>query len=66
MRLGQIVGRCTLKYTVWRRQKIEDAVPLPVRMQVSNPTPIQPSEVEIVLLEFAFERLEIEQEYLRL
>ena len=43
MRLGQIVGGCTPKYTIWRRQKIEDAVPLSVKMQVSilNPTPIQ-------------------------
>ena len=32
MRLGQIVGGCTLEYTVWRRQKIEDAVSLPNRM----------------------------------
>ena len=68
MRLGQIVGGCTLEYTVWRRQKIEDAVPLPVRMQVlvSNPAPMQPSKVEIIRLEFAFERLKMEQKYLRL
>ena len=68
MRLGQIVGGCTPEYTVWRRQKIEDAVPLPVRMQVSIPdlAPIQPSKVEIVRSEFAFERLEMEQKYLRL
>ena len=68
MRLGQIVGGCTPKYTIWRRQKIEDAVPLPVRMQVSvpDPAPMQPSEVEIIKLEFAFERLKMEQKYLRL
>ena len=68
MRLGQIVGGCTLEYTVWRRQKIEDAVPFLVRMQVSvlNPAPIQPSEVEIVRSEFASKRLEMEQKYLRL
>ena len=68
MRLGQIVERCTLKYTVWRRQKIEDAIPLPVKMQVSvsNLAPIQPSEVEIVRSEFASKRLEIEQKYFKL
>ena len=68
MRLSQIVGGCTLEYTVWRRQKIEDAVPLPVSMQVLVPDPvlIQPSKVEIVRLEFASERLKIEQKYLRL
>ena len=62
MRLGQIIERCTLEYTVWRRQKIEDVVPLPVRMQVSIPdlAPIQPSEVEIIISELASERLEME------
>ena len=52
----------------WREQKIEDAVPHPARMRVSilDPTLIQPSKVEIIRLEFAFERLEMEQKYLRL
>ena len=37
-------------------------------MQVSipNPVPIQPSKVKIVRSKFAFERLEMEQKYLRL
>ena len=68
MRLGQIVEGCTPKYTVWRRQKIEDAVLPPAKMRVSVPdlAPIQPLEVEIVRLEFVFERLEMEHKYLRL
>ena len=68
MRLGQLVGGCILKYTVWRRQKSEDAIPLPDRMQVSIPDPvlIQPSKIEIIRSEFASERLEMEQKYLRL
>ena len=66
--LGQLIGGCTLEYTVWRRRKIEDAVPLPARMQVSipNPDPIQPSKVNIVRLEFPSEKLEMEQKYLKL
>ena len=68
MRLGQIVEGCTSKYTIWRGQKIEDIVPLPARMRVLvlDLAPIQPSEVEIVRLEFTSERLEMEQKYLRL
>ena len=68
MRLGQIVGGCTLEYTVWSRQKIEDKVFFPDRMQIPIPNPVlvQPSEIEIIRLEFAFERLEMEQKYLRL
>ena len=54
--------------TVLRRQKIENAFPLPIRMQVSVPNfvPMQPSELEIIISEFAFERLKMEQKYLRL
>ena len=33
---------------------------------IPDPAPIQPSEIEIVRSEFASERLEIEQKYLRL
>ena len=68
MRLGQLVGGCTLEYTVWRRQKIEDTIPLPDRMQVpiQDPVPIQPSEIEIIRVEFASERLGMEQKYLKL
>ena len=67
-RLSQLVGGCTPEYIVWRRQKVEDTVPLPNRMQVPvpNPVPVQPSEIEIVRAEFASERLEMEQKYLRL
>ena len=66
--MGQIVGGCTPEYIVWKRQKIEDTVPLPVKMQVSipDPAPIQPSEVKIVRSEVASEKLEMEQNYLRL
>ena len=68
MRLGQIVEGCTSKYTIWREHKIEDAVPLSaiMRVLIPNPVPIQPSKVEIIKLEFASERLEIEKKYLRL
>ena len=68
MRLGQIVGGCTPEYTVWRRQKNKDVVPLPYRMQVSVPVPVpmQPSEMEIIRSEFAFERSKMKQKYLRL
>ena len=68
MRLGQLVGGCTPEYTVWRRQKIEDAIPLPDRMQVliPYPVPVQPSEIEIIRAEFASEKLEMEQKYLKL
>ena len=68
MRLGQIVGGCTSEYTIWRRQKIKDIIPLPDRMQVSVPDSVlvQPSKIEIIRLEFAFERSEMEQKYLRL
>ena len=50
------------------KDKIEDTIPLPIRMQVSVPDPalIQPSKIEIVKSKFAFERLKIEQKYLRL
>ena len=67
-RLSQLVGGCTPEYIVWRRQKVEDAVPLPNRIQVPipDPVPVQPSEIEIVRAEFASERLEMEQKYLRL
>ena len=66
--MSQIVRGCTPKYIVWRRQEMEDIVLLPVRMQVSisDLAPIQPSEVEIVKSEFAFERLEMKQKYFRL
>ena len=68
MRLGQIVRGCTPEYTVWRRQKIEDVVSLSDRMQVSvsDPVPVQPLEIKIIRLEFAFERSEMDQKYLRL
>ena len=68
MILGQIVEGCTSKYTVWRGQKIKDTVLPSARMQVLVPDPVppQPSEVEIVRLEFTSERLEMEQKYLRL
>ena len=68
MRLGQIIRGCILKYTVWKEQKIEDAVPPLAKMRVSIPdlVPIRPSKIEIVRLEFAFERLEMEKKYLRL
>ena len=66
--MGQIVEGCTSKYTIWREHKIEDAVPLSaiMRVLIPNPVPIQPSKVEIIKLEFASERLEIEKKYLRL
>ena len=68
MRLGQIVGGCTSKFTILREQKIEDAISPPARIRVLIPdlTPIQSLEVEIVRLKFASERLEMEQKYLRL
>ena len=68
IRLRQLVGGCTPKYTVWRRQKIEDTVSLPNRMQVPipDPIPIQPSEIKIIKVEFASERSKMEQMYLRL
>ena len=68
MRLGQIVGGCTPEYTIWRRQKIEDAVPFLDRIQVpiSDPVPVQPLEIEIIRSEFTFERSKMEQKYLRL
>ena len=68
IRLDQIVGECISEYTIWKRKKIEDTIPLPIRMQVSvsDLAPMQPSEVEIVRSEFAFERLEMKQKYLRL
>ena len=57
-----------MEYIISRGQKIGDVVSLSARIRVSvpDPTPIQPSEVEIVKLEFASERLEIEQKYFRL
>ena len=68
MRLGQLIERCTLEYTVWRGQKIEDMVLLLDKMRVSvpNPIPKQLSEVDIVRSEFAFERLEMEWKYKKL
>ena len=68
IRLGQLVEGCTPEYTVWRRQKIEDAVPLPNKMQVPilDPIPVQPLEIEIIQAEFASERLEMKQKYLKL
>ena len=49
-RLGQLIGRCILEYTVWRGQKIEDTVLPPTRMRVSVPDsiPKQLLEMEIV------------------
>ena len=40
-RLDQLIGGYTLKYTVWREQKIEDIVFPPTRMRVfvSDPIP---------------------------
>ena len=35
-------------------------------VSIPDPAPIQPSKVEIVRMEFAFERLKMEQKYLRL
>ena len=66
--MSQLVGGCTPEYIIWRRQKINAIVPLQDRMQVpiSDPVPVQPSEIEIVRAKFASERLEIEQKYLRL
>ena len=68
MRLGQIVEGCTPEYTVLRRRKVEDIVPYPNRMQVPilDPVPVQPSEIEIIRAEFAFEKSEMERKYLRL
>ena len=68
IKMGQLVGGCTPEYTVWKGQKIEDIVLPPARMRVSIPDhiPKQPSEVDIVWLEFTSERLEMEQKYLRL
>ena len=37
-----------------------------MRISVPDPAPLPPSEVEIVRIEFASERLEIEQKYLKL
>ena len=67
-RLSQLVGGCTLEYIIWRRQKIEDAVSLPDRIQVPIPDPVlvQLSKIEIIRLEFAFERSKMERKYLRL
>ena len=67
-RLSQLLESCTSEYTIWRRQKIEDAVPLSNRMQVPipDPVPVQPSEIEIIRVEFAFERSKMKQKYLKL
>ena len=67
-RLGQLIGGCTPKYTVWRRQKIKDMVPPLAKMRVSilNPILEQPSEVDIVRSKFTLERLEMEQKYKKL
>ena len=61
-RLGQLIRGYTLKYTVWRGQKIEDPVLLLTRMKISllDLIPKQLSEVDIVRSEFALERLEME------
>ena len=37
-----------------------------MQVSVSDPAPIQPSKIEIVISEFASERLEMEQKYFRL
>ena len=68
MRLGQLIGGCTPEYTVWKRQKIEDMVlpPAKIRVSISDPIPEQPSEVDIVISEFASEKLEMEQKYKKL
>ena len=65
MRLGKLIEGCTLEYTVWRGQKIEDTVSLPARMRISVPDPIpkQLSKVDIVRSEFASERLKMERKY---
>ena len=67
-RLNQLVGGCTLEYIVWRRQKVENAVSCLDRMQVSipDPVPVQPSDIEIIRAEFAFEKSEMERKYLML
>ena len=39
-RLSQLVEGCTPEYTIWRKQKIEDAVSLSDRMQVPIPDPV--------------------------
>ena len=66
--MGQLIEGCTLGYIVWKRQKTEDAIPLPAKMLVSIPdlAPIQPLEIKIVRSKFASEKLEMEQKYLRL
>ena len=37
-----------------------------MHVPISNPVLVQPSEIEIIRVEFAFERSEMEQKYLRL
>ena len=68
IRLSQLVGGCTPEYTIWRRQKIKDAISFPDKMQVpiSDPILVQPSEIEIIRSEFASKRSKMEQKYLRL
>ena len=68
MRLGQLIGGCTLEYAIWRRQKVEDVVPCLDRMKVPilDPVPIQLSEIESIRAEFAFEKSKMERKYLRL
>ena len=63
--MGQLIEGCTLKYTVWKRQKIDDTIFPLVRMGVPVPDPIpkQLSEVDIVRSEFASKRMEMEQKY---
>ena len=67
-RLGQLIGGCTPKYIVWKGRKTKDIVLPSARMRVPvlDPIPKQPSEVDIIRLVFIFERLEMEQKYLRL
>ena len=67
-RLGQLIGGCTLEYTVWRGQKIEDTVFLLTRMRVfvSDPISKQISKVDIVRSEFASKRLGMKHKYEKL
>ena len=37
-----------------------------MQVPIPDPVPVQPLEIEIIRAEFAFERIEMEQKYLRL
>ena len=50
-RLGQLIGGCTPKYTVWIGQKIEDIVLPPARMRVLVLSPIPKQLLEVELLD---------------